>query len=131
MFEEAYIIEDTKSDIDDLIESLSIFIKKDNIYAIENLDDALNTISNSQCDRSQIVAFIDILWHGRKTGINLASSIRKKHPAIKLVAYTRTGEGSRIDDFFGKFDFFQETFCQKDSPPPVFGGVFCKWLPTL
>lgn len=116
MFEKAFIVEDTRSDAYDLIESLSIFIDKDNIVLIENIDDALNTISKAKCDNRLIVAFVDILWHGKKTGINLASSIRKKYPAIKLVAYTKTDGVTQVGEFFGVFDAFIDKISNEPHP---------------
>ena len=106
MFEKAYIVEDTKSDAKELIESLSIFIEKENIVVIDHIDDALGTILNTDCTDNQIVAFIDILWHREMIGIKLANSIKRKKPNIKLVAYTKTEDGAKLSNEYSIFDAF-------------------------
>ena len=106
MFNKIFIIEDTYSDAEDLIESLSIFINKNNIIVIENIEDVLSTISDFIRPNSKIAIFIDIWWHSEKRGIKLAQSIRKKYSDVKLIAFTTSREGEIIKELYGNFDAF-------------------------
>ncbi len=106
MFNKIFIIEDTYSDAEDLIESLSIFISKDDIIVIESIEDVLSTIASYVRPDFKIAIFVDIWWHGEKRGIRLSQTIRKKYSEIKLVAFTTSREGAIIKELYGNFDAF-------------------------
>lgn len=104
MFQKAFIIEDTPTDINDIKGFLCLKMSKNDIITITNIEDALSTILNEYKSNGKFVAFIDIIWHGQDMGTQIAKTIRNKAPNVKLVAFTTIGQKGDLESISKNFD---------------------------
>lgn len=125
MFKKIFIIEDTESDIEDLIDFLKLLpIEDDQMIIVKDINRAFDIIKTN-CEAGEVyLAFIDVLWKRTERGITLAKSIRKTFSNIKVVAFTSIGEGGNIDKIKENFHGFLDK--ETSNPHPL--GIQYKHL---
>lgn len=121
MFKKIFIVEHEKPDIELLVKGLYLAsVKNDCIDIIDNIDNAYVRLRDKIQAGEKYAAIIDIYWteHYKKKGLVLAKSIRKNMPSVKLVAFTRLGEKTNINDICENFDALID---KSTSSPHPFG----------
>lgn len=106
MFEKIFIIEDTQSDINDIVGFLRLVINQEQIIIIKDIKKALDVLTQECKPGKSYAAFVDILWQGENKGIHFAKTVRKTLPLVKLIAFTGAGVEKNIDEIRGTFHAF-------------------------
>lgn len=120
MFNKIFIIEDTNSDIGELKDFLKLLPFNENqIVTLTNINNAFNEIKAIWKQNEFYLAFIDVLWKKKESGITLAKTIKKTFSNIKVIAFTSIGEGGNIDKIKENFHGFLEKETSNPHPEGI------------
>ncbi len=105
MLTKIFIVEDTPTDLNELIDFLKLIgIRTEQIEVINDINNAFKDIEEKVEENKKYIAFIDILWRGKEIGISLAKAIKKKLTSVKTIAYTKVGADREIKDIEDNFN---------------------------